>query len=157
MKTEFSKFEIASIKRTAQNCSGMIAKFEKLNEKIAILQAERDKVEQMINNWDAPIVAMTGHHVMDLVVRERVKTGVDKNGNDIYGSKWVLKYPETVIPVKVIINPAMEEIPTGDKVEQPEPQLVPTEEEEEAMQEIAEEATKEEPAEEILDDEDIKF
>ena len=149
MKTEFSKFEIASIKRTAQNCSGMIAKFEKLNEKIAILQAEKDKVEQMINNWDAPIVAMTGHHVMDLVIRERVKTGVDKNGNDIYGSKWVLKYPETVVP--------MGNIPVGEKVEQPEPQLVPTEEEEEAMQEIAEEATQEEPTEEILDDEDIKF
>lgn len=157
MKTEFSKFEIASIKRTAQSCGGMIAKFEKLNEKIAILQAERDKVEQMINSWDAPIVAMTGCHVMDLVDKEKVKTGVDKNGNDIFGYKWVLKYPETVIPVKVVIDPAMEEIPTGDKVEQPEPQLAPIAEEEEAMQRIAKEATKEEPAEEILDDEDIKF
>lgn len=137
MKTEFNKFEIASIKRTAQNCSGMIAKFEKLNEKIAILQAEKEKVEQMINNWDAPIVAMTGYHVMDLVDKEKVKTGVDKNGNDIFGYKWVLKYPETVIPVA-----------NG---------TVPTQAEEEAMQKIAEEATTEKPAEEILDDENIKF
>ena len=30
--------------------------------------------------------------------KEKVKTGVDKDGNDISGSKWVLKYPETVVP-----------------------------------------------------------
>ena len=137
MKTEFNKFEIASIKRTAQTCSGMIAKFEKLNEKIAILQAEKESIEKQISQWDAPIVEMTGYHVMDLVEKERVKTGKDKNGNDIFGYKWVLKYPETVIPVA---NGA-----------------VPTQEEEEAMQETAEEATKEQPEEEILDDEDIKF
>ena len=98
MKTEFSKFEIAAIKRTAQTCSGMIAKVEKLNEKIATLQAEKDKTKQMIDQWDAPIVAMTGYHIMDLVEKEKVKTGVDKDGNDISGSKWVLKYPETVVP-----------------------------------------------------------
>ena len=98
MKTEFSKFEIAAIKRTAQTCSGMIAKFEKLNEKIATLQAEKDKTKQIIDQWDAPIIAMTGYHIMDLVEKERVKTGVDKDGNDISGSKWVLKYPETVVP-----------------------------------------------------------
>lgn len=108
MKTEFSKFEIAAIKRTAQTCSGMIAKFEKLNEKIAILQDEKNKIKQMLDQWDAPIVAMTGYHIMDLVEKERVKTGVDKNGNDIFSSKWILKYPETVIPNEPEINPEME-------------------------------------------------
>ena len=112
MKTEFSKFEIAAIKRTAQTCSGMIAKFEKLNEKIATLQAEKDKTKQMIDQWDAPIVAMTGYHIMDLVEKEKVKTGVDKNGNDIFGSKWVLKYPETVVPSESEINSDVEEITT---------------------------------------------
>ena len=109
MKTEFSKFEIAAIKRTAQTCSGMIAKFEKLNEKIATLQAEKDKTKQMIDQWDAPIVAMTGYHIMDLVEKEKVKTGVDKDGNDISGSKWVLKYPETVVPCETESNIDVEE------------------------------------------------
>ena len=109
MKKEFSKFEIAAIKRTAQTCSGMIAKFEKLNEKIATLQAEKDKTKQIIDQWDAPIVAMTGYHIMDLVEKEKVKTGVDKDGNDIFGSKWVVKYPETVVPCEPEFNPDVEE------------------------------------------------
>lgn len=100
MKKEFSKFEIAAIKRTAQTCAGMIAKFDKLSEKIAILQAEKESIERQIAQWDAPIVEMTGYHIMDLVSRERIKTGKDKEGTDIFGSKWVLKYPETVVPIK---------------------------------------------------------
>ena len=74
MKKEFSKFEIAAIKRTAQTCAGMIAKFDKLSEKIAILQAEKESIERQIAQWDAPIVEMTGYHIMDLVSRERIKT-----------------------------------------------------------------------------------
>lgn len=130
MKTEFSKFEIAAIKRTAQTCSGMIAKFEKLNEKIAILQDEKDQTKQMIDQWDAPIVAMTGYHIMDLVEKEKVKTGVDKNGNDIFGSKWVLKYPETVVPCEPEIKSEMEEdasqINNMETIsrEEPEPKIV---------------------------------
>jgi hypothetical protein len=135
-KKEFSKFEIAAIKRTAQNCAGMIAKFDKLSEKIAILQAEKESIEKQIAHWDAPIVEMTGHHVMDLVERERVKTGKDKDGNDIYGSKWVLKYPETVIPVE-----------GSDTDVDTTPDTKPEEE-------VVEEQPKEDNE---LDDEDIKF
>ena len=63
----------------------------------------------MIDQWDAPIVAMTGYHIMDLVEKEKVKTGVDKDGNDISGSKWVLKYPETVVPCETESNIDVEE------------------------------------------------
>lgn len=139
-KKEFSKFEIAAIKRTAQNCAGMIAKFDKLSEKIAILQAEKNSIEKQIAHWDAPIVQMTGHHVMDLVERERVKTGKNKDGNDIYGSKWVLKYPDTVIPAESVDT---EVDATAGTTQEPEP---------------AEEVVEEQPKEENeLDDEDIKF
>ena len=135
-KKEFSKFEIAAIKRTAQNCAGMIAKYDNLSEKIAILQAEKESIEKQIAHWDAPIVEMTGHHVMDLVERERVKTGKDKDGNDIYGSKWVLKYPETVIPVE------------GSDID------VDTTPDTKPEEEVVEEQPKEDNE---LDDEDIKF
>lgn len=126
MKTEFSKFEIAAIKRTAQTCSGIIAKFEKLNEKIATLQAEKDKTKQMIDQWDAPIVAMTGYHIMDLVEKEKVKTGVDKDGNDISGSKWVLKYPETVVPCEPDVEEDAFQINNMETIsmEKPEPKIV---------------------------------
>lgn len=40
-KKEFSKFEIASIKRTAQTCSEMIAKFDKLSEKNCYLASRK--------------------------------------------------------------------------------------------------------------------
>ena len=133
MKKEFSKFEIAAIKRTAQTCAGMIAKFDKLSEKIAILQAEKESIERQIAQWDAPIIEMTGCHIMDLVSRERIKTGKDKEGTDIFGSKWVLKYPETVVPINDT-TPAT----------QPDPQ----------QEEVVEEQTK---ATNELDDEEIKF
>lgn len=139
MKKEFSKFEIAAIKRTAQTCAGMIAKFDKLAEKIAILQAEKESIERQIAQWDAPIVEMTGYHIMDLVSRERIKTGKDKDGNDIFGSKWVLKYPETVVPIKYTDIDGM-----TLHVTQPDPQ----------QEEVVEEQTQETNE---LDDEKITF
>lgn len=140
MKKEFSKFEIAAIKRTAQTCAGMIAKFDKLSEKIAILQAEKESIERQIAQWDAPIVEMTGYHIMDLVSRERIKTGKDKDGNDIFGSKWVLKYPETVVPIKYTDIDGNDTTPTT----QPDPQ----------QEEVVEEQTQETNE---LDDKEITF
>lgn len=140
MKKEFSKFEIAAIKRTAQTCAGMIAKFDKLSEKIANLQAEKESIERQIAQWDAPIVEMTGYHIMDLVSRERIKTGKDKDDNDIFGSKWVLKYPETVVPIKSTDRDDSNTTSTT----QPDPQ----------QEEVVEEQTQENNE---LDDEKITF
>ena len=144
MKKEFSKFEIAAIKRTAQTCAGMIAKFDKLSEKIAILQAEKESIERQIAQWDAPIVEMTGCHIMDLVSRERIKTGKDKEGTDIFGSKWVLIYPETVVPPVVIIKYADIDCNDPAPATQPDPQ----------QEEVVEEQTQ---GTNELDDEEIKF
>lgn len=101
MKKEFTKFEVAAIKRTAQNVSSMVIKKGKLMEKIEALQSELAVVEQAIEGWQAPIKAMTGGYTTeDLVVRTTVKIGTDKNGKDIMGAKFELKYPETIIPVE---------------------------------------------------------
>lgn len=89
---EFSKFEIASIKRTAQNVSGMMSKRNKLNEKIAQLTEERDKIQKSIDAWEAPIKVLSGGLTTEqLVDKIPVKTGVDKNGKDIMGYKFVMK------------------------------------------------------------------
>ena len=42
---------------------------------------QKESIERQIAQWDAPIVEMTGYHIMDLVSRERIKTGRDKDGN----------------------------------------------------------------------------
>jgi uncharacterized coiled-coil DUF342 family protein len=89
---EFSKFEIASIKRTAQNVSAMMSKRNKLNEKIAKLTEERDKIQSSIDAWEAPIKVLSGGLTTEqLVDKVQVKTGVDKNGKDIMGYKFVMK------------------------------------------------------------------
>jgi len=91
-KREFSKFEIASIKRTAQNVSAMMSKRNKLNEKIAKLTEERDKIQSSIDAWEAPIKVLSGGLTTEqLVDKVQVKTGVDKNGKDIMGYKFVMK------------------------------------------------------------------
>ena len=89
---EFSKYEIASIKRTAQNVSAMMSKRNKLNEKIAQLTEERDKIQSSIDAWEAPIKVLSGGLTTEqLVDKVQVKTGVDKNGKDIMGYKFVMK------------------------------------------------------------------
>lgn len=100
MKNQFSKFDIASIKRTAANCSKYRTQKEKNNEKIAALQAENDKLQLIIDKWDAPIRELTGYSVEELterVVNPETKIATIK-----------LKYPETVIPVETSLEPADE-------------------------------------------------
>ena len=89
---EFSKYQIASIKRTAQNVSAMMNKRNKLNEKIAKLAEERDTIQKAIDAWEAPIKELSGGLTTEqLVDRVQVKTGVDKNGKGIMGYKFVMK------------------------------------------------------------------
>lgn len=105
MEKKFSKFDIASIKRTAANCSKYRTQKEKNNEKIAALQAENEKLQNVIDKWDAPIKELTGFGVEELTVRV-----VNPKTN---AATFVLKYPETVVPVE-------EETPSIEQpVEQP--------------------------------------
>ena len=92
MEKKFSKFDIASIKRTAANCSKYRTQKEKNNEKIAALQAENEKLQNVIDKWDAPIKELTGFGVEELTVRV-----VNPKTN---AATFVLKYPETVVPVE---------------------------------------------------------
>lgn len=97
---KFNKFEIATIKRTAQNVSLMVSKRNKLRKKIQELQEECDILEDTIEQYEAPIISMTnGYKTEDLVnkVIESTNT-VGKDGKPIKITKYVLKYPETIIP-----------------------------------------------------------
>ena len=97
---ELSKFEIAAIKRTAQNVNAMVTKKTKLKEKIDALQAEYDKIEEAQEQFEAPIRKMTGGYgTEDLIVKVIEDTGkLDKDGKPVKLAKYVLKYPDTILP-----------------------------------------------------------
>lgn len=102
MEKKFSKIEIAVIKRTAQNVAQFVGKKEKLDAKIAELEAEKAALQPIIDSFQGPIKDMTGGDTTeDLVIREVVHTGkMDaKTGKEILQTRFVLKYPETVVPV----------------------------------------------------------
>lgn len=98
---KFSKFEIATIKRTAQNVNPMVSRKAKIKEQINALQAEYEQLDTMQEQYEASIKTMTGgYRAEDLVEKVIETTGaVDKNGKPVKTTKFVLKYPETVIPV----------------------------------------------------------
>ena len=98
---KFSKFEIATIKRTAQSVNPMVSKKAKLKEQIDALQAEYAQLDTMQEQYEASIKTMTGGYGTEDLVDKVIETtsAVDKNGKPIKVTKYVLKYPETVIPV----------------------------------------------------------
>jgi seryl-tRNA synthetase len=148
MKKNFSKIEIAVIKRTAQNVAQFVNKKEKLNaeiekvkaskediiaeimakasekadariaNKVAKLTAEIATLQPIIDSFQSPIKNMTdGYTTEDLVIRETVHTGkIDANtGKEICQTRYVLRYPETVVPP--VYNTAEEEPKAEEQVE----------------------------------------
>ena len=106
MEKKFSKFEIATIKRTAQNVNPMVVKKTKLKEQIEALQAEYDQLSMMQEQYEASIKTMTGGYSTEDLVTKVVETtnAVDKAGRPIKITKYVLKYPETVIPTDMCVG-----------------------------------------------------
>lgn len=105
---KFTKFEIAAMKRTAANVDRFISQKERLNAKKAAIEAELASVQQQIDLADAPTIAITGGYGTEAIIRKEViDTGKkDAKGNPVKTIKYVLKYPETVIPVPVEELPA---------------------------------------------------
>ena len=113
MEKKFSKIQIAVIKRTAQNVAQFVTKKERIDAKIAELEAEKASLQPIIDSFQGPIKEMTGGYTTeDLVVKEVVHTGkIDaSNGKEILNTRYVLKYPETVVP----IIPTTEDGPGSD-------------------------------------------
>ena len=93
MKT-FSKIQTASIKRTAQTTFQLLAKLDKLEEKIDALMEEKRELDEVILAWESPIIKMTGYESRDLIEKKVVES------NGIKAVKWEFKYPDTIIPVE---------------------------------------------------------
>ena len=94
---QFSNFEKAAIKRTAQNVDKFVTKKLKLEAQINKLQEEYSALVKMQEEWEAPIVSMTGYTTEELVSKQEVILTA-KDGKTTKTYKFVLKYPETVVP-----------------------------------------------------------
>ena len=98
-KKEFTKFELARMKRTAQNVEGFLKQKNKLEEKKAKIEKELAIVNEQIELTDAPTVAMTGYHTEDIIKKVVTPTDqVDKNGNVIKKVTFEFIYPDTIVP-----------------------------------------------------------
>lgn len=111
---EFSKFQIAQLKRTAQNVEQSVKRKNKLEKQIIELSQEYKQAKEEIDAWQAPIKAVFhGHTTEELVESVTTDTGkFDKNGKPIKVTKFVLKYPDTIIP------PVVENAETDNTVEE---------------------------------------
>lgn len=98
---KFTKFELARMKRTAQNVDQYITKKNKLVAKITELQAELDGLNSLIELTDAPTKAMTGGYGTEDIIKKVVTPTdkLDKNGNVVKITTYEFLYPETIIPV----------------------------------------------------------
>ena len=96
---EFTKFELARMKRTAKNVEGFLKQKNKLEAKKADIEAELAKINEQIELTDAPTVAMTGYHTEDIIKKVVTPTDqVDKNGNVIKKVTFEFIYPDTIVP-----------------------------------------------------------
>lgn len=100
VKKEFSKFFVASLKRTAQNVSPLVRRKQKLQAEIAEREEEMASIQKQLDTYEAPIKEATGGYgTEDLVIRTvEVTDKMDKDGKPVKVTKWNLKYPETIIP-----------------------------------------------------------
>ena len=98
-KKEFTKFELARLKRTAQNVEGFLKQKNKIEAKKAEIEAELANVNQQIEVTDAPTVAMTGYHTEDIIKKVVTPTDqVAKNGNVSKKVTFEFIYPDTIVP-----------------------------------------------------------
>ena len=100
MEKKFTKFELARMKRTAQNVDQYVTKKNRLVAKIAEMQKEVDELQQLIDLSDAPIKLTTGGYGVEQIVRKVVTPTdkLDKNGNVLKQTTYEFIYPDTIIP-----------------------------------------------------------
>ena len=65
---ELSRFEMAAVKRTAQNVKTMRRKLEKLEVQQAEITKEVNSLSELIYDWEQPIIKMTGGFTSEQVL-----------------------------------------------------------------------------------------
>ena len=102
MKTKFTNRDAARWKKIAAICFEDSVRRDKLQKKIMELQEELDTVNARIEMNQATVKLDTGYTTDDLIDRiVETSDKKDKNGYPVKNTKYVLKYPETYVPVPV--------------------------------------------------------
>lgn len=93
---ELTSREIAAIKRIAQNADADYQQVCKINQKIAKLQEERDRIQENLNLTEAPVVSRYGYPSTTLVKKEIIPLynedgtpKTDKEGRPMKQTKYV--------------------------------------------------------------------
>ena len=98
--------ELAQVRRIAQNVDADYQKVGKLNEQIAKLTAQRDELQQGIDEMEAPVIRKTGGFKSTDIYEKTIvpqfndngTPKTDKDGRQLKVTKYVLRYPDTIIP-----------------------------------------------------------
>lgn len=107
MEKKLNQMQLGIVKRIAQNVNSNFEKVTKLNEKIDALVEERNTLQTMIDEMEAPVIRMTGgYKSTDLydkvIVPQFNEDGTpkvnEKTGYQIKTTKYILKYPDTIFP-----------------------------------------------------------
>lgn len=73
MEKELSRFEIAIVKRTAQNTKALRTKRDKAKARIEALTTELQEIEAVIEKFEAPVKEITGGLTSEEVLAELAK------------------------------------------------------------------------------------
>lgn len=97
---KFSKFFVASLKRTAQNVYPLVRQRNKLQKQIEEAEEELNSINVQLDAYQTPIKEQTGGYTTDdLISREVINTGkTDKNGKPVKQTVYKLIYPDTIVP-----------------------------------------------------------
>lgn len=123
---KFTKFELARIKRTAQNVDQFVTRKNKLAAKVAEMQKEIDELQQLIDMSDAPVKLTTGGYGVEQLVKKVITPTdkLDKNGNIIKQTSFEFIYPDTIVPpVAEVPTEVAETIPVEDATDAAESSL----------------------------------
>lgn len=109
--------ELAQVRRIAQNVDADYQKVCKLNAQIEKLIAERDSLQQGIDEMEAPVIRKTGGYKSTDIYEKTIvpqfnedgTPKVDKDGRQIKITKYVLRYGENIIPSNEDTGVAQEE------------------------------------------------
>lgn len=63
-----NRFQMAAVKRTAQNTKKLVAKREKINAQMRDLAGQLVEVNNQIDAWESPIKAMTGGYTSEQII-----------------------------------------------------------------------------------------
>lgn len=100
MNKQFTQKTIAQWKRIAANVNADVISRDKIIVKITELNEKLQELNTRIELQEAPVKLVTnGFTTSDILQKVVEETGkFDKEGRPLKSTKYVLKYPETILP-----------------------------------------------------------